>query len=217
MPSHPIDRGDKTPKRRAISGHFNIALSKDEWITPKWIIDALTREIPFDLDPFAHPAQPWPTALEMWAPPRDGLAEEWPRDKRKWVNPPFSRIAACMAKLADHHADGGSGTAICLAGLETRWFVESVWRRATAMLVLYKRPHFYAPDGRRAPYNCGKGCTLVAYGEPDASILRGCGLPGRFLWLADTVELPSDPCRGGARDLAGAALLQLLRDERRAA
>ena len=51
---------------------------------------------------------------------------------------------------------------------------------------------------------------LVAYGEADAAILRACGLPGRFLWLADTVELPSDPARGDGPWPAGIELLQAM-------
>lgn len=111
------------------------------WLTPPAIKLPLGE---FDLDPCAAPG--WPTAIEMWMPPRDGLAHGW--SGRVWLNPPYGReTGKWLAKLAAH----GNGIALVFARTETRMFAEHVWPRAQGVLFLRGRPHFHLPDGARAP------------------------------------------------------------------
>lgn len=147
-----------------MGSHQSAAMISDTWLTPREITDALG---PFDLDPCAAPEpRPWPTAERMISLPDDGLAADW--QGRVWMNPPYSREArAWLAKLAAH----GTGTALTFARTETSWFIDHVWRQATALLFLHGRIYFHRPDGTRAAANSGAPSVLIAYGRDDADRL----------------------------------------------
>lgn len=149
---------------RAMGSHQSAAMVTDTWLTPRPLVEALG---PFDLDPCAAPEpRPWPTASEMISLPDDGLAADW--HGRVWLNPPYSREARVwLARLARH----GRGTALTFARTETAWFVETVWKQATALLFLHGRIHFHYPDGTRAAANSGAPSVLIAYGRDDADRL----------------------------------------------
>lgn len=74
-----------------------------------------------------------------------------------------------MARLANH----GSGTALVFARTETRWFVQTVWRRASALLFLEGRLTFHHGDGTasKVGHNSGGPSVLVAYGDADWGVL----------------------------------------------
>nr|WP_156366684.1 DNA N-6-adenine-methyltransferase [Microbacterium sp. No. 7] len=145
-----------------MGSHQSARAKSVTWLTPRHIIDALG---PFDLDPCAAPSpRPWDTAKRHIELPEDGLTAEW--SGSVWLNPPYSFAAwKWLGKLANH----GDGIALIFARTETRGFVETVWRRATAVLFLHGRLHFHYPDGRRAAANAG---------APSSSGLRkGSGTP----------------------------------------
>lgn len=101
---------------------------------------------------------------------------------RVFLNPPFgpkALVMSFMTRLADHDC----GTALLFARTETELFHETVWPRASAILFLRGRPHFYHQDGRRAAANSGAPVVLVAYGQNDAHRLRESGLDGRLIDL----------------------------------
>lgn len=149
----------------------------DSWITPQYILDALGE---FDLDPCACSPQPWATAACMIYEAGDGLLQPW--EGRVWLNPPYGPQAEqWVVRLAEH----GRGTALLFARTETRWFVQSVWSRASALLFLHGRLHFCTPAGQRAKGNAGGPSVLVAYGAEDAKVLRGCSLAGSYVEPCD--------------------------------
>jgi hypothetical protein len=158
----------------SMSGHHSARAGSNVWLTPPGIITALGE---FDLDPCAADPRPWDTARVHIAPPDDGLATPW--EGRVWLNPPYTDIGRWLGALADH----GHGTAIVFARTETRWFVDCVWRRATAVLFIHGRLHFHLPDGSRAAGNAGAPSCLVAYGEEDAVRLACSGIDGTFVPL----------------------------------
>ncbi|WP_236567493.1 phage N-6-adenine-methyltransferase [Nocardia sp. CY41] len=160
----------------SIGGHHSTRAGSNVWLTPPGILTALG---PFDLDPCAAIDRPWDTARQHIAPPDDGLAADW--TGRVWLNPPYAAVDRWLSKLAEH----GQGTAIVFARTETRWFINAVWERATAVFFLHGRLHFYLPDGSRAAGNAGAPSCLVAYGALDASRLATCGLAGRFVRLRE--------------------------------
>jgi hypothetical protein len=168
--------GAATAKRRTMGSHQSTTMISEVWLTPRPIIDALG---PFDLDPCAAPEpRPWSTAARHITPPGDGLAEEW--IGRVWLNPPYSSEAVkWLRKMARH----GCGTALVFARTETSWFVETVWREASAILFLEGRLYFHRPDGTRAAANAGAPSCLVAYGQRDARILGSAGIKGSFVKL----------------------------------
>lgn len=151
----------------------------NEWITPKWVVDALG---PFDLDPCAHPEQPWPLASRQYTVEDDGLSQPW--EGRVWLNSPYGpEVGTWLRRLADH----GNGIAIVFARTETAWFREQVWSRADGILLLHGRLHFCYPNGERAAGNSGGPLCLVAYGPQNIGSLRHSGLAGTLLNSWDRV------------------------------
>lgn len=145
------------------------------WITPKEITDALGE---FDLDPCIDICQPWLHARKSWSTLDDGLAQEW--SGRVWLNPPYGRETwKWLARLSEH----GDGIALVFARTETRMFHEHVWPRASGVLFLAGRPHFYRPTGERAKGNSGGPLVLIAYGDRNADCLESCPIPGAFIRL----------------------------------
>lgn len=145
----------------------------DVWLTPPSIIEALG---PFDLDPCAAIDQPWKTADLQYTIEDDGLSMPW--EGFTWVNPPFGPEAEkWLFKLSEHD----NGIALVPARTETKWFVESVWKRAYAILFLFGRPHFHYPNGDRGKANSGAPICLIAYGSNAVFRLDESGLRGALV------------------------------------
>ena len=152
---------------------------KDEWLTPKYILDALG---PFDLDPCASVVRPWSTAVQHYTIEDNGLTKPW--SGRVWCNPPYgSQTGRWMARLRDH----GDGIALVFARTETRMFFESAWGGADAMLFLAGRLAFCDTAGRPAA-GAGAPSVLIAYGAANAAVLRSCGLRGAWIGRAEVVS-----------------------------
>jgi hypothetical protein len=101
----------------------------------------------------------------------DGLSKKW--FGRVWLNPPFGREAVMwLRRMAEHR----NGIALIPARTETQMFYECVWGTAVAVLFVKGRPHFYYPNGKRAPFNSGAPICLIAYSVADAEILDKSGL-----------------------------------------
>ena len=162
----------------AIGGHHRApGGGTDEWLTPRWIIDALG---PFDLDPCAPAVQPWPTAAHRYTAAENGLLQRWAG--RIFCNPPYGRaVGAWIARLAGH----GRGTALVFARTETAWWFRWVWPAATALLFVEGRITFCRPDGEPAKlgHNAGGPSVLIAYGLEDADRLAESGIAGAFVPL----------------------------------
>lgn len=172
-----------TTRGRAIGSHQSPRMLNDEWLTPPSIISALGR---FDLDPCAPIVRPWPTAAEHFTKEDDGLSRQW--TGRVWLNPPYSSQAReWLARLADH----GDGIALTFARTETKWFVDTIWRRADAVLFIAGRLHFHYVNGDRAPANAGAPSVLAAYGAPNAQRLCTAKIPGTYISL--TADAPAGP------------------------
>lgn len=154
----------------------------DVWLTPPSIIEALG---PFDLDPCAAIDQPWRTATVQYTVEDDGLDQPW--EGFAWVNPPFGPDAETwLAKLAEH----GNGIGLVPARTETRWFVNTIWDRADAILFLHGRPHFHHPNGERGKANSGAPICLAAYGWQAVDRLINSGLEGSLVtdWSGRNID-----------------------------
>lgn len=115
------------------------ASSKDEWLTPPWLVRALGE---FDLDPCAPIERPWPTAKVHYTVLDDGLSKPW--SGRVWLNPLYGReIGKWLKRLAAH----GDVIALTFARTETRAFSDCVWSEADAVLFILGRVRFHNPDG----------------------------------------------------------------------
>ncbi len=136
--------------------HERMADGKDEWLTPKWIVDAIGK---FDLDPCSPVNRPWETAVRHLTQIDDGLAHDW--DGRVWCNPPYgSATGIWMDRLANH----GNGVALTFARTETKWFHESVWNRADSVFFFKGRLCFYHVDGTKGG-TAGAPSCLISYGK----------------------------------------------------
>lgn len=174
-----------------MGGHQSAVNLKDEWLTPPEIIQALGGPDSFDLDPCSPINRPWPTARQHFTIADNGLAKPWPRGARLWFNPPYGGpkvVGPWMRRMADH----GVGTVLIFARTETDLFFETVWKRATAILFLRGRLYFHHVDGTRAEANAGAPSVLIAYGDRDAGILKGCGIAGQFVPLQQNIAPVDD-------------------------
>lgn len=164
----------RTGRLRGIGSHHSARPQTDEWLTPPHVIRALGT---FDLDPAGSIDRPWDTANHHWTIADDGLHQEW--NGRVWLNPPYSEIEPWMERLAHH----GDGIALVFARCETRWWFDSVWPHATALLFLRGRLTFHHPDGdlSKVGHNAGGPSVLIAYGRRNADALITSGLPGAIV------------------------------------
>lgn len=153
--------------------HESHAAQTDVWLTPPYILNALGE---FDLDPCAPITRPWDMARKHFTKADNGLAQPWVG--RVWLNPPYGPEAGqWLKRLADHH----NGMALIFARTETQAFFEHVWSGSQALLFLRGRVKFHYPDGRQCPNSSGAPSVLVAYGDANASVLRTCGLDGKYV------------------------------------
>jgi len=157
-----------------MGGHQSARMDKDEWLTPREVIDALG---PFDLDPCAPVARPWPTAAKHYTVADNGLLQPW--HGRVWLNPPYGQDTGLwLDRLVLH----GNGIALIFARTETDMFFRCVWEAADAILFLRGRLFFHHVSGERAAHNSGAPSCLIAYGGKNVDRLR-ISIPGHFLWL----------------------------------
>ena len=151
--------------------HENRTDGKDEWLTPKWITDALG---PFDLDPCAPVLRPWPTAAHHYTVNDNGLLREW--HGFVWCNPPYSNVKAWMARMAQHN----NGVALTFARTDTVTFHEYIFPKATLMLFLRGRLRFHHVDGSEGG-TAGAASVLIAYGRDAAGRLDKLAEKGYFV------------------------------------
>lgn len=163
-----------------ISQHERVADGKDEWLTPREIIDSLG---PFDLDPCSPVHRPWPTASRHFTIETNGLAQLWAG--RVWMNPPYgSETERWMNRLADH----GNGIALIFARTETEtWFVH-IWTKAHAVFFFKGRIAFCHVDGHKARTSAGAPSALIAYGQSNVTAIQNSGLQGKLIALKNSLD-----------------------------
>ena len=134
-----------------------------EYLTPKWIIDALG---PFDLDPCASNPRPFDCAkVNLTGPAQGGeCGLETPWKGFVWCNPPYGRRhneRAFVQKLANHKAGG-----IALVNVKpaTKLWQDVILPHASAILLLRKRIVFLNPSGESTGGTFGNQC-LIAFGQ----------------------------------------------------
>jgi len=163
-----------------IGAHQSPTRLSDDWITPPRIIKALGQ---FDFDPCPSSIQKSGyLGMKSWEYGTDARVQDWPKDARIWLNPPYSKgLGLWLSKLADH----GNGIALIFARTETKDFCDNVWEKADAILFLRGRITFLLPDGKKPSGNSGAPSCLVAYGSNNVGALYQSGLSGTVIrnWL----------------------------------
>jgi len=148
---------------------------KDEWLTPKAIVDSLGK---FDLDPCSPIDRPWATADRHFTILDDGLKKQW--SGRVWCNPPYGNKTGTWIKRCKDH---GNAIALIFARTETSMFFESIWDDAHAIFFFKGRLKFYHANGREAKSSAGAPSMLVAYGQDNIASLLNSGIAGKTVIL----------------------------------
>lgn len=148
--------------------------SKDEWLTPRWVISRLGT---FDLDPCAPIKRPWDMALNHYTVEDDGLSKEW--FGRVWLNPPYGRETfKWMKRLAEH----GKGVALIFARTDTKGFHEQVFNQAHSLFFFKGRLSFCHVDGTEGD-KPNAGSLLVSYSQEDTRIIIEAAFDGKLVIL----------------------------------
>jgi hypothetical protein len=142
--------------------------NEPEWLTPKYIIDALG---PFDLAPCAPPIErrPWNTAINHFSKEvdGDGLSKDW--QGRVWLNPPYGRETfKWLAKLAEHK----SGVALIFARTETAGFHKEIWEKAHGVFFFKGRLSFGVSGTGELKDRCNAPSCLVSYSHTDSTAIH---------------------------------------------
>jgi len=160
---------------RTLTKHDNIE-GKQEWYTPKYIIDAFPV---FDLDPCSPMIRPFETAKNYYTKEDNGLVQNWTGSV--WLNPPYGRETKIwMRKLKEH----GNGVALIFARTDTSTFFDSIWDGADGIFFFRKRLKFINENGE-TPGGAGAPSCLVAYGKHFCNIINSenFNIQGKFLWI----------------------------------
>ena len=151
--------------------HERATDGKDEWLTPRYITDALG---PFDLDPCSPINRPWDTASRYYTQLDDGLTNEW--SGRVWCNPPYgTQTGKWMRKLSEHK----NGIALIFSRTETKVFFENIWDKADAVFFFKGRINFCHVTGEEADPAGAPSC-LIAYGKNNVQAIRSAQLEGKI-------------------------------------
>lgn len=146
---------------------------KEEWITPKYITDALGK---LDLDVCAPITPPWPIATATYNINDDGLLQDW--YGFVWCNPPYgTKTHIWLKKLHKHN----NGIALIFARTDTRMFHDYVFN-ADAILFLKGRLSFHHVNGEKGG-TAGAPSCLVAYGKEAVERLKESNLNGKLVLL----------------------------------
>lgn len=143
---------------------------KDTTLTPLWIINSIGS---FDLDPCAFDGHN--TAKKLIILPKNGLTEKW--EGRVWLNPPYSNPKPFLERMVEHN----NGIALILASVETEWFFNLIWNKATGIFFLKGRPKFLRSD--KTEVQLMRPTVLVSFGEECQELLEKCTLEGKFIKL----------------------------------
>jgi phage N-6-adenine-methyltransferase len=106
--------------------------ASDNWTTPDDFYRAIFHEFGCTVDAAATAEN---TKCDFWYGPGsedgwlDALAVDWSQqaDQWHWLNPPYSRVRAFMAKAAAERQHGVTTVSLVPARTDTRWWHESVW------------------------------------------------------------------------------------------
>lgn len=165
----------------------------NDWITPKYIIDAFDKYAQeklgwgcfFYLDPCASLSQPWPTARKQYTVEQDGLSKAW-FGGHVYCNPPYGpHTSKWVRRLAEY----GDGVALIFARVETQLWQDYIFPTADGFLFPKRRIAFARPDGTTPKSSSGAPSAFIAWGEDcrdalieicDSGLIEGAFLDRAF-------------------------------------
>lgn len=137
----------------------------NDWITPKWIIDAFdtkasNKEMFFDLDPCISITQPWLTARDGYSVEQNGLLQNW--YGMVYCNSPYgNNVITWARRMAEH----GNGIMLIFARLETKTWQNVIFPTADGYLFPKRRIAFAKPNGITPKSSAGAPSAFVAWGN----------------------------------------------------
>lgn len=152
----------------------DVALTTDEWYTPRWIFDAAG--IMFDTDVCApvDPAFRTCPALRYLTAVEDGLMSAW--EGVVWCNPPYSRVRPWAERFAAHR----NGLAL-VPGVRSFWV--NVLLDTCDAICLLGDVRFGLPDGRQSTLRsvsilaaAGEAATDALHRIAAADVCHGQGM-----------------------------------------
>jgi len=147
--------------------------SKEDWITPPEIVEALGT---FDLDPCSSHFQKQPYAKKQYYIEDNSLEKEW--YGRVWLNPPYgTKTQKFVKKLSEH----GNGIALIFTRVDTKLWHEVIFRYADAIFILKGRLKFYDTEGNEGD-SAGAGSAFIAFGKDNVTALENSGFKGHFIY-----------------------------------
>ena len=93
--------------------------SRDNWRTPKWLMDVLHAEFPMLWDATGRGPDEWAHGCEDGSTAPDALAAEWPTHRQVFCNPPFSQMKEWAPRIASHP---GTIVTVCKLAPSAAWF-----------------------------------------------------------------------------------------------
>jgi len=145
--------------------------NNDEWLTPKYIIDALGK---FDLDPCAPINRPWDMATNHYTKLDDGLYKEWVG--RVWLNPPYGKYTFDWLKKLSYHKNG---IALIFSRTETIGFHKEIFDKADSIFFFKGRLKFCYVDGKEGNRANAPSC-LVSYSQENTLAIKDAFLKNKI-------------------------------------
>lgn len=172
----------------------------NDWITPKWIIEAFDTRTDegmfFDLDPCISITQPWLTARKGYSKEQDGLLHTW--WGMVYCNPPYgNNVGTWARRMAEH----GEGIMLIFARLETKTWQDIIFPTADGFLFPNRRITFCRPDGTTPKGSAGAPSAFVAWGNKargalielcDEGLIQGAFLDRAFYTGSSTTGIIQD-------------------------
>jgi hypothetical protein len=142
--------------------HWEATGKSDEWLTPRWVFDAL--DCRFDVDVAAHPtAGHVPCNYRIT---RGSLDARW--HGFVWMNPPFggrNGLEPWLQRFIEH----GDGIGLTPDRTSAPWF--RTWAPRAACMRFLPKVRFVRPDGTEGK-SPSVGTALWAAGNRAAGVLR---------------------------------------------
>jgi hypothetical protein len=136
--------------------NFETTTRKEEWYTPKKILDALGI---FDLDP-CSPKKPYnKIANNIYTKEDNGLNKKW--SGSVYCNPPYGKQTKFwLSKCAEHD----NCIALIFARTETKMFFNYVWNKASSVFFIKARLKFLN-EKNQIIGSAGAPSVLISYGK----------------------------------------------------
>jgi len=148
-----------------ITVHFSS--KSNDWCTPPWLYDLLSKEFPFELDAAATAENSmckWFYTEEM-----DALKQDWGRDaKTVWVNPPYGRLIGRFVKKAHEETIKCPALTVVMlipARTDTKWWHAHCAKGEIRLMKGRVKFVGFSEDGKRIDNSAPFPSAIVVFGE----------------------------------------------------